>query len=233
MYEESFDRRLGALLLADAAGAIPEGTSVRPAIDRRLGHRPRVFRPSPLLISGLVVVALAVLIAATPARGLLPFGWIRFGTVLINPIPTSAAGKQPQSGAVPTGRALPRLTLAEAQQLAHFRIPQPSYLPPGVQLRFVIASTDGSWVSLAYGQLGNQSRGMGIQIQQGKPSGYYQVPSSAAQTVKVNGRDAVYWKRPADEGLLSWQAGDFTYVMQWSGLGLSRADAIRIAESMD
>ena len=28
MYEESFDRRLGALLLADAAGAIPEGTSI-------------------------------------------------------------------------------------------------------------------------------------------------------------------------------------------------------------
>jgi hypothetical protein len=73
---------------------------------------------------------------------------------------------------------------------------------------------------------------MGIQIQQGKPSGYYQVPSSAAQTVKVNGDDAVYWKRPADEGLLSWQEGGFTYVMSFSGLGLSQSDMIRIAESL-
>jgi len=232
MYQESFDRRLGALFLADAARAVPVGTSVRSAIDRRAGHRPRVFRASPLLISGLVVVALAVLIAATPARGLLPFGWIRFGTVLINPTPTSGAGEQPQSGAVPTGRALPRLTLDEAQQLAHFRIPQPYYLPPGVELRFVYASTDGSWVSLAYGPPGDQSRGVAIQIQQGKPSGYYHVPPSAAQTVKVNGRDAVYWSRPGDEGLLSWQEGNFTFVLQYSGLGLSQADMIRIAESM-
>jgi hypothetical protein len=231
MYEESFDRRLGALFLADAARAVPEGTSVRSAIDRSMGHRPRVFRPSPLLISGLVVVALAVLIAATPARSLLPFGWIRFGTVLVNPTPTHA-GSQPPSGAVPEGRPLPRLTLAEAQQLAAFRIPQPSDLPPGVEFRFAFATPEGSWVSLAYGRPGNQSGGMGIQIQQGKPSEYYQVPSSAAQTVKVNGGDAVYWSRPGDEGLLSWQEGDFTYVMQYSGLGLSQADMIRIAESV-
>lgn len=232
MYEESFDRRLGALFLADAAIAVSDGTSVRAAIDRRLGHRPRVFRPSPLLISGLVVVAIAVLLAATPARGLLPFGWIRFGTVLVNPTPTPGPGKQPQSGAVPTGGALPRLTLADAQHLAKFRIPQPSYLPAGVEFRFAYASTDGSWVSLAYGQAGDQSRGMGIQIQQGKTSGYYEVPAAAAQTVKVNGHDAVYWKRPFNEGLLSWEEGEFTYVMQYSGLGLSQADMIRIAESM-
>ena len=232
MFEVSFDRRLAALFLADAAGAVPEATSVRSAIDRRLGHRPRVFRPSPLLISGLVVVALLVLIAATPARGLLPFGWIRFGTILVNPTPTSGAGKQPQSGAVPEGRALPKLTLAEAQRLAHFQIPQPSYLPPGVVFRHASATPEGSWVSLAYGPPGDQSRGMGIQIQQGKPSGYYQVPSSAAQTVKVNGRDAVYWSRPGDEGLLSWREGNFTFVMQYSGLGLGQADMIRIAESM-
>src|SRR5260370_41858184 len=114
MGEEWFGRRVGGLWAAGGGGAIPEGTWVRTAIDRRLGHRPRVFRPSPLLISGLVVVALAVLIAATPARGLLPFGWIRLGTVLINPTPTSAAGKRPQSGAFPNGRALPRHTPAQA-----------------------------------------------------------------------------------------------------------------------
>jgi hypothetical protein len=231
MYEESFDRRLAALFLADAARGVPQGTSVRSAIDRRVGHRPRVFRPSPLLISGLVVVALAALIAATPARGLLPFGWIRFGTVIVSPTPTHT-GNQPQSGAVPEGRALPRLTLAEAQRLATFRIPQPSYLPSGVEFRFAFAIPEGSWVSLAYGRPGNRPGGMGIQIQQGKPSGYYQVPSSAAQTVKVNGHDAVYWSRPADEGLLSWQEGNFTFVMQYSGLGLSQADMIRIAEGL-
>lgn len=231
MNEESFDRRLGALFLADAALAVPEGTSVRAAIGGRMRYRPHAWRPSPLLIASLLVVAAAVLLAATPAKGLLPFGWIRFGTVLVTPTPTPVSGYNPQSGAVPEGRALPKLTLAQAQQLARFQIPQPAYLPPSVEFRFAYASTDGSWVSLAYGPAGDQSRGMGIQIQGGKPSGYYQVPA-AAQNVKVNGHDAVYWKRSVDEGLLSWREGDFTYVMQWSGLGISQANVIHIAESM-
>jgi hypothetical protein len=232
MYDESFDRRLGALFLAEAALVVPEGTSVRSAIAGRLGQRPQAFRPSALLIAGLVVIALAVLLAATPARGLLPFGWIRFGTVVVTPTPNPAWGTYPQSGAASEGHALPKLTLAQAQQLARFQIPQPAVLPPGVEFRFAYASTDGSWVSLAYGLRGDQSRGMGIQMQRGKPSGYYRVPASGARTVKVNGDDAIYWKRPSDEGLLSWKEGDFTYVMQYSGLGLSKDDMIRIAESM-
>jgi hypothetical protein len=33
-------------------------------------------------------------------------------------------------------------------------------------------------------------------------------------------------------GLLSWHDEGFTYVLQFSGLGLSRDDLIRIAESV-
>ncbi len=36
----------------------------------------------------------------------------------------------------------------------------------------------------------------------------------------------------ADSALLSWQGGGFTYAMSYSGLRLSQADMIRIAESL-
>ena len=137
---------------------------------------------------------------------------------------------------------MPRLTVAEAQQLAGFPIPQPSFLPPGVVFRFAFASTDHTGVVLSYGRVGDQSSGMFIQIDQGARSGGYAIPASAARTVKVNGHDAVYahgswdqsqnWNSSADSALLSWQGGGFTYVMSYSGLRLSQADMIRIAESL-
>lgn len=236
--ENAFDRRLTGLFMTDAALGIPDGTSVMRMIDRRSAHRRWSHRQPLLRAVGLAIIALALLFSVTPARAmvaqLLPFGWIqRLGTVLVTPTPSSRPGSsEQQSGAVPEAHALPRLTLAEAERQAAFPIRQPAFVPGGMAFRWAFVSPDGHTAVLSYGRAGAPAAGMGIQIEQGAPTGFYQVPASAAEAVKVNGRDAVYWDRGADAGLLSWASGNFTYVLQWSGLTLTRPDMIRIAESI-
>jgi hypothetical protein len=250
MQDQMFERRLGMLFVSDAVRAIPAGTSVLSDINRRLAHQRSPRRRSLVIASSLTAVALGLLLAVTPARAavgdFLRFAFVqRFGTVLVTPTPTpgrSSVGAGGESGAVPGAIAMPRLTLTEAQKLAGFRIPQPSFLPQGVVFRFAFASTDHTSAVLSYGRVGDESSGMGIRIAQGAPGGGYAIPASAARTVKVNGHDAVYahgswdqsqnWNSSADSALLSWQGGGFTYVMSYSGLRLSQADMIRIAESL-
>jgi hypothetical protein len=248
MEDQMFDRRLEMLFVSDAARAIPEGTSVLSDIRRRLAHQRSPRRRSLAIVSSVTAVALGLLLAVTPARAavgeFLRFAFVqRFGTVLVTPTPTTGAGGGTAPGVVAESpQQMPRLTLAEAQQLAGFPIPQPSFLPGGVVFRFAFASTDHTGVVLSYGRVGDESSGMFIQIDQGARSGGYAIPASAARTVKVNGHDAVYahgswdqsqnWNSSADSALLSWQGGGFTYVMSYSGLRLSQADMIRIAESL-
>ena len=248
MQDQMLDRRLGMLFVSDAVRAIPEGTSVLSDINRRLAHQRSPRRRSLVIASSVTAVALGLLLAVTPARAavgdFLRFAFVqRFGTVLVTPTATPAAGAGTAAGVVAgSPQQMPRLTVAEAQQLAGFPIPQPSFLPPGVVFRFAFASTDHTGVVLSYGRVGDQSSGMFIQIDQGARSGGYAIPASAARTVKVNGHDAVYahgswdqsqnWNSSADSALLSWQGGGFTYVMSYSGLRLSQADMIRIAESL-
>ncbi len=242
------NRRLLALFQSDAALAIPAATSVRGLIDDRLNSPRRPRRRPLLLAAGLAAVALA-LFSITPARALvpqwLPFGWVqRLGAVLIGPTPTPIR-RQSTSGNAPTAsqpQAMPRLTFDQAQQLAAFQIPRPSYIPTGIEFRFAFASTNGATVVLSYGRPKDTSSGMGIQIEQGSPNGGYAFPASAARTVKVNGREGVYvqgswdeqgrWNGTADAAFLSWQDRGFTYDLQYSGLGLTRAEMIRIAESV-
>src|SRR6202521_5568745 len=247
MQDQMLDRRLGMLFVSDAVRAIPEGTSVLSDINRRLAHQRSPRRRSLVIASSVTAVALGLLLAVTPARAavgdFLRFAFVqRFGTVLVTPTATPAAGAGTAPGGVGSAQQMPRLPLAEAQQLAGFPIPQPSFLPGGVVFRFAFASTDHTGVVLSSGRVGDQSSGMFIQIDQGARSGGYAIPASAARTVKVNGHDAVYahgswdqsqnWNSSADSALLSWQGGGFTYVMSYSGLRLSQADMIRIAESL-
>jgi hypothetical protein len=247
MQDQMFDRRLGMLFVSDAVRAIPEGTSVLSDINRRLAHQRSPRRRALVIVSSVIAVALGVLLAVTPARAavgdFLRFAFVqRFGTVLVTPTATPAAGAGTAPGVVAGSQQMPRLTLAEAQQLAGFPIPQPSFLPQGVVFRFAFASTDHTGAVLSYGRVGDESSGMFIQIDQGARSGGYAIPASAARTVKVNGHDAVYahgswdqsqnWNSSADSALLSWQGGGFTYVTSYSGLRLSQADMIRIAESL-
>src|ERR1700726_1434986 len=174
MQDQMFDRWLGMLFVSDAVRAIPEGTSVLSQINRRLA-RPRTARRHSLVIGATATaIALGLILAVTPARAsfgeLLRFAFVqRFGTVLITPASTpgrSAAGAGGQSSIVPHSEAMPRLTLAEAQQLAGFHIPQPSLLPAGVVFRFAFASTDHTSAVLSYGRAGDESSGMFIQIEE-------------------------------------------------------------------
>jgi hypothetical protein len=250
MQDQLFDRQLGMLFVSDAVRAIPEGTSVLSQINRRLAS-PRTARRHSLVIGATATaIVLGLILAVTPARAsfgdLLRFTFVqRFGTVLVTPASTparSAAAAGGQSSIIGHSEAMPRLTLAEAQQLAGFHIPQPSFLPAGVVFRFAFASTDHTTAVLSYGRAGTESSGMFIQIEDGAAGGGYAIPAAAAQTVKVNGHDAVYargssdqsgtWNGKADSALLSWQGGAFTYVMSYSGLGLSQTDMILIAESL-
>jgi hypothetical protein len=255
MQDEVFDHRLSTLYRSDAVSAIPEGTSVLSEIQRRLAHR-RARRRHPLILaSSLAVIVLAVLVAATPARAaighaLLPFGFAqRFGTVLIGPTALPQRNQpvldsRTQSKSVPSVQNLgtPSLTLAEAQQQAAFPIPTPAWLPPGVVFRGALVVPESRTVVLSYRGTEGPLKGMGIQIKQGAPAGGYAIPASAARTVTVLGQAAVYtpgvwdesgnWNGTADAGLLSWQRGGFTYVLSFSGLGLTTADVVRIAESL-
>ncbi len=209
---------------------------------------------------GLALVVLALsLFAATPVRTLagqtlqrLPFGGVqRFGTILVDPgqyfrNETQPPQNKPRPKAVPkaVGSPIPMtpsLSLAEAQQQVDFPMRTPSWLPPGVVFRGALVAPDGS-VGVSYRSADDPSKGMGIQMHRGAGAGGYVLPASAAQNVQVNGHPAVYaagawdqshqWNRAADAGLLSWEEDGFTYVFSFSGLGLSQADVIRIAESL-
>jgi hypothetical protein len=150
----------------------------------------------------------------------------------------------------------PLLDLQQAQGLVSFRIRTASWVPAGMQLRGVYvypkspdyAAYNPDDASVTYGHVGSSSGPVvTIDERRGAPFGGSAVPSSAASTVRVNGRPAVYahgnwepsstgspkvWNPKQDVGELSWQADGITYDMIAAGLHLSEADMIRIADSV-
>ena len=68
------------------------------------------------------------------------------------------------------------------------------------------------------------------------------MPADRAEPAVVGQRPATYvrgawrhddtWDAALDSAILSWEAEGITYVIQFSGLGLSRNDLVRIAESL-
>jgi hypothetical protein len=230
-------------------------TTILRAIDN--ASAPVSSRPSWRRIAlRVALVALALsLLAATPVRTFagetlqrLPFGAVqRFGTVLIHPgqlfrNETAAPPNNLRAPVASSPRLMtPSLSMAEAQRLVDFPIRTPSWLPSGVVFRGTLVGPDGS-VVVSYRAANDPSKGLGIQMQRGARVGGYVLPSSAAQNVRVNGHAAVYahgswdefrrWNGTADAALLSWEENGFTYVLSFSGLGLSRDDVIRIAASL-
>lgn len=97
-------------------------------------------------------------------------------------------------------------------------------------------------VILSYVATDGSSKGLHIDQVTGSAAGGLAVPAGQEQAAVVNGRPAVYvhgawrkdetWDATADSGILSWEAGGFTYLVQYSGLGLTREDLVRIAESL-
>jgi hypothetical protein len=253
VHEEDFDQWLGPLLISDGALAIPEDASVLVVVNQRVRARSKPRLRAWALVAVLLLLILAAILAATPVSGAvpalrLPFGMVqRFGLVLVGKAPTPAPAQAPaRIKTVPktavSGARLPDLTLAEAQQQVAFTIPKPSYLPPGVVFRAAHVAPDHETVVLSYTSEADSGKGMGIQLHPGTVAGGYAIPSTAAQNVKVDDRPAVYahgawtqnrdWDPLADAGLLSWQDSRFTYVLMFSGLGLSRDEVVQIAASV-
>jgi hypothetical protein len=156
------------------------------------------------------------------------------------------------------GFSPPLLDLQQAQGLISFRIRTATWAPAGMQLRGVyvypkspdFTNYNPDDASVTYGHLGTSSGPVvSIDEQRGTPFGGSAVPSSAARTVRVNGRPAVYahgnwipssipgapptrWNPNVDREELSWQADGMTFDISAEGLHLSERDMIRIADSI-
>lgn len=211
------------------------------------------LRPSIAICLVVLVLAIGLPVTVIAAQAL-PHGWQqRFGLVLINATPSPIATAMAQSHAAPVARvaqASPWISLDEAQRQVPFPIRVPAWLPAGLALRGVLVGSDGAVnsepgavkVILSYSATDGSSKGLHIDQVAGSAAGGLAVPAGQEQTAVVNGRPAVYmhgawrkdetWDATADSGILSWEAGGFTYLIQYSGLGLTREDLIRIAESL-
>jgi hypothetical protein len=233
-YDAELERRL-AVRLSRYAPLRPLARS-RPVA--RPGRRHPLLSRRRLVSAGLALLLLAVIAPAVVA------GLQSFGLVLMSPLDLWRVDHSTPSNAEPRGGPMTlNLSLEEAQSQVDFRIPTPAWLPDGVVFRGAFTGpTRTTDVVVSYRAAGESSGGLSIQIHRGLPSGGYVVPEWAAETVQVRGRPAIYarggngsrggWDATVDAGLLSWQDDAFTYVLQFSGLGLSRDDLIRIAESV-
>jgi len=177
----------------------------------------------------------------------------RFGLVLVNPTPTIASSTVAPNAAAPvmsSPQRITRISVADAQQKVPFPIRTPTWLPGRLVPRGAIVapgSTTGNAigvlvVDIAYGPADGSSGGLHIQQAPNSAAAAYTFPADRAQEANINGYPAVYvkgawqdagqWNDAADSGVLSWEMDGFTYLVQFSGLGLTQADLIHIAESL-
>jgi hypothetical protein len=138
-------------------------------------------------------------------------------------------------------KEMPVVTLAEAQRQVSFKIPEPGWLPEGLTLKGAHVNPP-NWASVFYGRADGKDGGLGIEIAQGAGKTNYVFPDSAKQPVTVNSQPAIYihgawngqgqWNDGEDAAALEWSANGFALYLSGSGLGLSRDDMIRMAESV-
>jgi len=241
---------------------VPDGADLRPAMHARLaarrGGRPRrAGGRRQLGAIGVLafVLVLGLPLAAFAAPGALHAQLQRFGLVLVDatPAPTPAAPSRSVDTpalATTTGTGMLWLNLDEAQRQVTFPIRVPTWLPPGLSLRGVLVGSSGAvnGVSLGIKVLtsyrADEGGAGGLHIDQvtGAPAGGYGIPATQTRPTLVSGYPATYargswqrdgrWDATADAGTLSWADGAFTYVVQYSGLDLSEADLVRLAEGL-
>lgn len=267
--DELLDRDPLAIRLASADVGHPS-QRLRASVDqmRPLAERPvHRRRLSRRLSRGMAALAAALaLLVVTPAgaalgRAILPDGLQQLlGLVVGAPTHLPPGGGQPAtpsgstSGQLPPGTSLiggggaivrPSLSLAEAQRLVAFPIPQPRDLPSG--LVFYGAWVDSTHsVFLHYADSTHQG-GVGLEVRQGTAIGGSAVPAGSVREVAVGGSPAYFvhgsyadagpgtvaiWDAAADVVELTWQRGGFTYNLTASGLHLSSSEAVQIAEAV-
>lgn len=233
---------------------------MRPRVGRAT-HRRRLMRGVAALVGAVAVLAV------TPAgsalgRAILPDGLQqRLGLVVGAPthLQPGGGGASTPGGAtgspLPPGTTLiaggggmvlaPSLTLAEAQRLVDFPLPQPRDLPDGVVFRG--AAVDSTQSALLHYADSTNLRHVGLQVRRGTAVGGSAVPAGSVQQVAVDGVLAYYvhgsyedagpgtvasWNAAADDVELTWQRGGFTYNLTAAGLHLSSSAAVQIAQSV-
>jgi hypothetical protein len=138
-------------------------------------------------------------------------------------------------------REIPVVTLNQAQEQVSFTIPQPAWLPDGLALKGSHVNPP-NWAQVFYARADGKDGGLGLEATRGARQGPYAFPNNARQTATVSGQPALYvhgawtargeWSDQADAGTLEWSAGGFSYHLSYSGLGLTRDELVRIAESV-
>jgi hypothetical protein len=139
------------------------------------------------------------------------------------------------SGVESTFMEIPRLTVEEAQQQVNFHIPTLAWLPPGFKLGGAHVMPP-DWANVFYvptdPELVAAQAGLGVAIRRGSDTTTRSYSGARVQEdIMVHGRAASYIAGPAF-GLLTWEAGGFSYDLSYSGVELSREDVQRLAESL-
>jgi hypothetical protein len=238
------EQMLRVALAAIANEEIAEGVDLsRPIVQRALAaRRTRVRGRQRLLAVALATLAVSLLVGPSALAG--AKDWItHLGVVFVSPSDL-AQPKQPAPGATAAGGTLALdLSIAEAQQRAAFAIRSPRELPAGIVFRGAGVSPDGAAAVLSYRRADGRAGGFVLQIESRATAGAgYVLPREAVEETTVNGLPAVYapggwsggsWDKTIDAALLSWTDTDrLTYVLQSSGLSLSRDSLRHLAESL-
>lgn len=249
------DHALTEALRALAARDVPEAADPWPALHARLAVRPS---PARSRHGGVRRLALALTVAALAALALLgtvlAFGQPlpgfnrHYGMVLVDrasPRPTAGTSLAVSHEPEPTP-----VSVAAAQRRADFSLRLPTWLPSGLALDGCHAPPPDTPRVRSNGTAACvYSRGgvafLTIQEtkpQPGDPIGSIVVSTANAEEITVHGQPGLYargswnddgtWNAHLDFAYLSWSENGITYTLITHGLGLGRADLLRVADSL-
>jgi hypothetical protein len=199
-----------------------------------------------------VVVVAAALVAAALLPVAVPRAWAtlgetvqRAGLVLLArslgerlPVPEDKAPAAASgSGGAVRAEFVP---LDDVRRRVDFPVCAPTWLPAGLHVVGAYSARRDA-AAVRFAPAPGSSAGGGIQQTLGPQKGGYAVPADRAEPTRVRGQPATFargtwtkdrqWDAAADAALLSWEENGVTYLLGFSGLGLSRDEVLRIAES--
>lgn len=254
MSERHVERLLRELAEQEVPATLELWPAIRAQAEVAEGRRARVpARPGRRALVAACLVAFALVaslsVAVPPTLAVVRSQLQRFGLVLVEATPMAPAPTASRTAPAPAqggGPVAGWMSLAEAQRHVPFPIRLPASVPPSLVLRRVFVGSGPTndpakapiSVVVSYGPDGDGASPpspVGLAIQQTNAtglSGGYAAPVEQAQDALVHGHPAIYVSDAPGAGKLSWEENGFTYVLMTSGLGLSREDLIRIAESL-
>jgi hypothetical protein len=234
---------------------------VDPRLERRVMAQVRAesrpVRPSPRFrlawaVAGVVVLLLAAMLLTSAGQTAVAsfMAVFKLGRTEVRITPVDTASTPLATAAAQSTAIRQSLTLAQAQDLVPFAIPQPAYLPPGYRLREVVSYSypdlpawvpQPLFVELIDGDqegheialrvypitLGDQASISGLNLEAS--------PIQDVQDVEVNGQPGVLLKLGPDRAKASWQEVVWeqgALILALSATNLTEQDLLRIAASV-